>query len=65
MLAMGAVEADELFRLIPEKPVRQRVGEDRRLVINDQVGGASRCRGESGLAWLSIAWLSTVWLSIA
>ena len=50
---MGAVRpviADEFIRLLAQQRGGQFVGEDDRLVIDDQVGGAGGGRGQGGLA---------------
>ena len=50
---MGAVRpviADEFIRLLAEQRGGQLIGEDDRLVIDDQVGGAGGGRRQGGLA---------------
>ncbi len=54
MRAMSAVVADELIGPISQQLVRQSVGEDPRLVVDDQMRGPRGGGHERGLAWFSI-----------
>ena len=50
------VESDELTGPLAEHGLGQRVGEDGRVVVDDQVGGPRGRRGERGQAGLSVSY---------
>ena len=50
------VEFDELIGPLAEHGHGQRIGEDGRVVVDDQVGGPRGRRGERGLAGLSVSY---------
>ncbi len=54
--AMRPVESDELIRPLAEHGLGQRIGENGRVVVDDQVGGPRGRRGKRGQAGLSVCY---------
>ena len=53
---IAPVVPDKLFGPIAQHGPGQGIGEDRRVIIDDQVRGSGRRRGERGQAWFSVGY---------